>query len=337
MHPELLKIPYLNLTVQSYGLMLVIGFLAAITIIRLLSKDITPDPQLITNAALYSLIAGIAGARVFYVLHYFGKFKDNLLDIFKIWQGGLELLGGVLLAITVIALYLRYHKLPARKYLDILAIGLMVALGFGRIGCICKGCCFGKPTNVPWAVSFPYGSDAYSSQTRPDLKRDRPNPYIALPNDFFGYYEKDKLQFYGLKPFESLTPQQQQQVLPHGQYCILPIHPTQAYESFGAFLIATVLYLLWRRTKKSDMPVSNHHFLRNPGCIFGLMFIFYSIMRFTIEFFRDDNPFEYGHLTISQIIGIILFFFGILLTVLWNAIPDTTPPEKSPNNGKNTR
>ncbi len=128
MHPKLFEIPFIHLTVPSYGLMMVVGFLLAVWVIRRLSRNITPDPQFITNAALYSLIAGVVGARLFFVVHYFYKFKGDLLSIFAIWRGGVELLGGVLLAITVIFLYLWYHKLPVRRYLDILAIGLMLAL-----------------------------------------------------------------------------------------------------------------------------------------------------------------------------------------------------------------
>ncbi|MBN2018691.1 MAG: prolipoprotein diacylglyceryl transferase, partial [Sedimentisphaerales bacterium] len=128
MYPELFRIPFTTLTVKSYGLMLVIGFLTAVHVIRRLSRDITPGPQLITNASLYALMAGVVGARLFYVLHYIDQFRDAPLDVFKVWEGGLELLGGVVAAILVIILYLRYHKLPVRRYLDILAIGLMLAL-----------------------------------------------------------------------------------------------------------------------------------------------------------------------------------------------------------------
>ncbi len=181
MHPELFRIPFTQLTVKSYGLMMVIGFLAAVHIIRKLSKNITPDPQMITNASLYSLVAGVIGARVFYVIHYFNTFKDDFLRAFAIWEGGLELLGGVVAAIAVIVLYLRYHKLPARQYLDILAIGLMLALAFGRIGCFLNGCCFGKPCDLPWAVRFPYSSYAYTSQVEPNPTRNRTVPQLNLP------------------------------------------------------------------------------------------------------------------------------------------------------------
>ncbi len=85
MYSELFTIPLVHLTVRSYGLMLVIGFLAAVSLIRRLSIKITPDPQLITNAALYSLIGGVVGARLFFVIHYLDRFNDHPLDVFAIW------------------------------------------------------------------------------------------------------------------------------------------------------------------------------------------------------------------------------------------------------------
>lgn len=59
MYPEFFEIPVIHLTIKSFGLMMVIGFLSAVWLIRYLSRNITPDPKLITNAALYSLIAGV--------------------------------------------------------------------------------------------------------------------------------------------------------------------------------------------------------------------------------------------------------------------------------------
>ncbi|MHC4207062.1 MAG: prolipoprotein diacylglyceryl transferase, partial [Planctomycetota bacterium] len=131
MYPELIEIPFIHLTVKSYGLMMVIGFLACVSLIRHLSRDFTPNPQHITNAALYSLVGGVVGARLFFVFHHFDKFRSNPLEVFAIWQGGLELVGGVAVFIIVILFYIWYHKLPMRRYLDVLAIGLMLALVFG--------------------------------------------------------------------------------------------------------------------------------------------------------------------------------------------------------------
>jgi phosphatidylglycerol:prolipoprotein diacylglycerol transferase len=314
--------------VASYGLMMVIAFLVAVSLIRRLSRDITPDPQYITNAALYSLIAGVVGARLFYVIHHFDDFQGRLLSVFAIWKGGLELLGGVLLAIAVIGFYCRYHKLPVRRYLDILAIGLMLALAFGRIGCFLNGCCFGKPTNLPWAIRFPYGSDAYSSQVSPNLERNRPQPQLKLPEDFFDYYYKDGKRFDVLKPYKDLTTQQKEMLKANDKFRSLPVHPTQLYSSAKGAVLSLILYLFWRRNQKAGNSKNRKKLFSQPGCTFALMFILYGIGRFFMEFIRDDNPFEFDGLTISQNIGIAMVVFGVLLMVIFDKMKPQQPKER---------
>jgi phosphatidylglycerol:prolipoprotein diacylglycerol transferase len=328
MHPELFRIPLTSLTVKGYGLMLVIGFLLAVHVIRRLSKNITPDPQMITNAGLYALVAGVIGARVFYILHHFENFAGNLKSIFAIWEGGLELLGGVLAAIAVIVLYLRYHKLPTRQYLDILAIGLMLALCFGRMGCFLNGCCFGKPSELPWAVRFPYGSFAYTSQVEPNPARNRPSPQLRLPDDFFNSGI--------LKPYDKLTPQQQEMVTT-GPYRCLAVHPTELYSSADALIISGLLYLFWKRAQNAQKAKNFLKPFTKPGGAFALMFILYSIVRFFEEFLRDDNPFEYGWWmlyrggTISQNLSIYMLIFGVILMLIFQILPAETNNGKQPN------
>jgi len=318
MHPELFRIPFTSLTVKGYGLMLVIGFLLAAHVIRRLSRNITPDPQMIINVSLYSLVAGVIGARVFYVLHHFDNFAGNLKSVFAIWEGGLELLGGVLAAIAVIILYLRYHKLPARQYLDILAIGLMLALSFGRMGCFLNGCCFGKPCDLPWAVRFPYGSFAYTSQVEPNLSRNRPLPQMQLPDDFFNSGI--------LKSYDQLTPQQKEMVTT-GPYRCLAVHPTELYSSADAAVIAGLLYLFWRRAQNAQKTENFLKPLTKPGSASALMFILYGCARFFEEFLRDDNPLETGWWiiykggTISQNISIYMVIFGVVMMLIFQKLP----------------
>jgi phosphatidylglycerol:prolipoprotein diacylglycerol transferase len=329
MHPELFRIPFTQLTVKSYGLMLVIGFLAAVHVIRRLSRNITTDPNMITNASLYSLVAGVVGARLFYVIHYPDRFKDNLLSVFYIWEGGLELLGGVFAAFLVIFLYLRRRKLPVRQYFDILAVGLMLALCFGRIGCFLNGCCFGKPADVPWAVRFPAVtmrdrkldySFAYQSQVLPDPLRNRPEPQLKLPGDFFDAGI--------LKSFDKLSPEQQKMVTA-GPYRCLPVHPTQIYSSLNAAVLTILLYLFWKRSQNAQQNRSRKLFTA-PGSTFALMFILYSIVRFFEEFLRDDNPFEYGWWiiykggTISQNLSIYMLILGAILMFVFQKLPADT-------------
>jgi len=322
MYPELFKLPVVHLTVKSYGLMMVIGFLAAVSVIRRLSRDITPNPQFITNAALYSLIAGVVGARIFYVVHHFDQFQNRPSSFFAVWQGGLELLGGVLLALVVILFYLWYHKLPIRRQLDILAIGLMLALAFGRIGCFLNGCCFGRPSNLPWAVRFPYGSLVYRSQVEPDPKRNRPLPYMELPDEFFDYYYENGATVKVLKSYGQLSEKQKNWLKENDKDRSLPVHPTELYSSANAAILCLLLYLFWKRSTKAEAS-NQQKFLVKPGSTFALMFIFYGITRFLLEYIRDDNPFEYGWYaiykggTISQNLSIYLVVLGICLMIFF--------------------
>ena len=336
MYPELFEIPLIHLTVKSYGLMMVVGFIAAVSVIRHLSRDITPNPQYITNAALYSLIAGVGGARVFYVVHHFDQFQGRLSSVFAIWQGGLELLGGVVLAIIVIFFYLCYHKLPIRRYLDILAIGLMAALMLGRIGCFLNGCCFGKPTELPWAVRFPYGSFAYRSQVQTDPQRNRAQPRMELPAEFFSYYYENGAPAKVLKAYEDLTAEQKQLLKEQDKLRSLAVHPTELYSSANGALLCLILYLFWRRIQKASKARRRNKSFAKPGSAFALMFILYGVMRFLIEYVRDDNPFEQGWYiiykggTISQNFGIYLVIFGICLMILLQRMRPPAPAVNRP-------
>jgi len=322
MFPELFEIPFIHVTLKSYGLMMVIGFLAAVYLIRRLSRNITPDPQLITNAALYSLIGGVVGARLFYVIHYFEHFKEDPVSVFAIWHGGLELLGGVILAITIILFYLLYHKLPVRHYLDILAIGLMLALAFGRIGCLLNGCCFGKPTELLWGIRFPYNSIAYISQINADLERDRPAPQLILPQEeYLSFIDRDGN--WHPKPYKELNEQQRIEVT-KGKYRCLPVHPTQLYASAGAAVLCLILYFFWRRSQNAGSSKTAGKIFAKPGSTFALMFVLYGTTRFLLEFLRDDNPFEFDGLTISQLLGITMIVLGAVLMAIFQIMKTKT-------------
>lgn len=324
MHPEIFEVPFLHVTVKSYGTMMVIGFLLAAMLMRRMMKKAGQNPEWVTNAALYALITGIVGARVFFILHHWEGFQDNLLSVFAVWKGGLEFLGGVLTAIGFLLVYLRVQKLPWRLYFDAFAVGLMLGLAFGRMGCLLNGCCYGRPAEVPWAMRFPYDSFAYQSQAYPDAARDRQQARLSLPTEYFGWLdpkgqwiqasEQEKYTA-ALKPFDLLTDAQKKAVT-EGPYRCLPVHPTQIYSSLGAFLLTGVFYLLWCKVG-----------LRRPGVVLGLVMMAYGMTRFVLETLRDDNPFEYAWWmlyrggTISQNICIYLIILGAILLALVSLMP----------------
>ena len=107
MFPELFELPVIHVTVKSYGLMMVTGFLLAVLLMRHISRRTGQNPDHVTNVALYALIAGVIGARIFFVADNYSNFKGNFFDIFAVWEGGLVFLGGVMLAIVVIFVYFK--------------------------------------------------------------------------------------------------------------------------------------------------------------------------------------------------------------------------------------
>ena len=312
MHPRLFEIPFVHLTVWGFGLMMVVGFLSSLWLVRRASRRAGLDPESMSDVALYALILGVVGARAFFVLHHLDRFRDDLRGVFAIWHGGLEFLGGVAPAVAFLLLYLHWRKLPMRRCLDVLAMGLMMGLAFGRLGCFLNGCCFGGPTDVPWAVRFPYRSYAYVSQINSDPRRDRAEPYLDVPPyEYADFYAEDGRWY--PKPLEELTEPQRHEVT-KGKYRCLPVHPTQLYASAYAFVLCGVLYLLWRRSIHGGRSTGQGGGrLTRPGVATAAMCVLYGPGRFVLEAIRDDNPYEIGTLTISQIMGIVMFVAGLAL------------------------
>ncbi|MEK6675344.1 MAG: prolipoprotein diacylglyceryl transferase [Planctomycetota bacterium] len=169
MYPQLVKLP-LGLNITTYGFFLMIGFLTAVWFAMRRATRVGVDPDKILDVSFFSLIGGVVGARIQYVIHYwdpqFATAPNRIWAVLNIAQGGLEFLGGFLGACVVVAFYLITKKQSARLFLDILAPGAMWGLAIGRIGCYFNGCCFGglcttdhqMTARFPWAVQFPYGS-----------------------------------------------------------------------------------------------------------------------------------------------------------------------------------
>lgn len=171
MHPELFTLPVVGITIKTYGFCLTVGFLSAVWFAMRRAQRVKADPDVLLDLCFLSLLFGVGGARVFYVIHYwqtqFAPVPNKLLAIIDIRQGGLEFLGGLLGAMGAVFLYLYVKKRSIRLYLDIMAPGAMWGLAFGRLGCFFNGCCFGglcltaaDQPQFPWAVEFPFGSPA---------------------------------------------------------------------------------------------------------------------------------------------------------------------------------
>jgi len=154
MYPVLFEIGPLK--VYSYGLMMAIGILAAIFVARKLAPKIGIDSEKITDMAIFAVLGGLIGSYVNFVISYdWSKFQADPLGVLRFWEGGLVFLGGLIGGTFFAILFVRRHKWPLWEVADICAIAVPLAYGFGRIGCFLAGCCYGTPSKLPWAITFP--------------------------------------------------------------------------------------------------------------------------------------------------------------------------------------
>src|SRR4051812_46774612 len=158
---ELFRIPGTNISLHGYGLMLVIGFLLAVRLGKLLARRSGIDPEVYMNAGLLALVSGVIGARLSHVLENLGQYTNpgrsfgaNFMDAVNVTSGGLTYYGGFLLAFPTLVAYAVWRRVPLRTGMDIIAPCLMIGLGIGRVGCFLNGCCYGEESSVPWGVQF---------------------------------------------------------------------------------------------------------------------------------------------------------------------------------------
>ncbi|HUL79500.1 MAG TPA: prolipoprotein diacylglyceryl transferase [Vicinamibacteria bacterium] len=180
MHPRLLTIPAFEVlgrsigpfTLHTYGVLLAIAFLAGLWAASRQARRAAPllfeanDERArysdrVIDMAVWVLIAGLVGAKLLLLAvdwHYYARNPRELLGIF---QSGGVFYGGLVAGILVAWWYARRHRLPGWPTADVLAPGVVLGQAIGRLGCFSAGCCWGLPTQLPWAVTF---SDIYAAR-----------------------------------------------------------------------------------------------------------------------------------------------------------------------------
>lgn len=154
MFPILLHIG--DFTLHTYGLLVATGFLAGIYTARSFALRFGMDGERVFNLAVYLALAAIVGAKLFLVLQdwrYYIHDPGSLLSVGFLESAGI-FYGGVIVALIVMTLYVHKQKLGWLNVGDAIVPGLALGHGIGRLGCFSAGCCWGKPTSLPWGVTF---------------------------------------------------------------------------------------------------------------------------------------------------------------------------------------
>lgn len=152
MKPILFSIGSIN--VYAYSVYLTAGCLLGMGWAMRAARLWELDYKLAPVTGIISVVSGVIGARAVYVSLYPQEFAGNLLKIFYVWEGGLVFSGAIIFGSLAGLLYLRSKQQPILDWLDCFAPGIALGQAAGRIGCFFAGCCYGKPTDLPWGVTF---------------------------------------------------------------------------------------------------------------------------------------------------------------------------------------
>jgi phosphatidylglycerol---prolipoprotein diacylglyceryl transferase len=257
MYPELFRIG--SFPINTYGVFLALAFLCAILItVKLGQRDGLPRER-IYDLSLWMLLASLIGSKIL-MLFTEPEYRDQPLQLLSLdfLRSGGVFYGGLLGAVIAGYLLMKRYQLPWWKTADACAPGIAIGNFFGRQGCFAAGCCWGKPTSLPWGVKF-----------------------SELGHDITG--------------------------VPIDQH----LHPTQLYESFAMLLV--FFFLLWLHKRK-----------RFSGQVILAYALLYSIVRFAIEFVRDDPRGDILGLTTltglstSQMISLVMGVTALILLIARN-------------------
>jgi phosphatidylglycerol---prolipoprotein diacylglyceryl transferase len=228
--------------VYGYGVMLALAFsLGALALLRQSREAGFPEEKVL-NLIIIIFFSAMLGSRLVYILAWEmqGVLRNPLL-ILDFGGGGLSFHGGFFFAALAGGGYVLYSRLPLGRVADMTAPYIALGYGITRVGCFLKGCCYGRVSQVPWALPI--------SLQDPVLR-----------------------------------------------------HPTQLYGVLAGLCIYAILRVLEKR--------SPNFF---PGFLLLALTALYSIYRFALEFFRQEEPVFFRVLTLGQFISVGMLVLSLAL------------------------
>ena len=150
-YPELFKVG--PVTVYTYGVLLAASYLLGLRLAMWRAKKWGLDPNRVLDLGIYIIIAALVGAKLLLLVVDFDQFR-NPRELLNLARLGGVFYGGLLLAVGVAFWYIHRHRLPFWTTCDVFAPGIALGHVTGRLGCLAAGCCYGKPTDMPWAIVF---------------------------------------------------------------------------------------------------------------------------------------------------------------------------------------
>ena len=152
MYPELFSIG--PITIYSYGVLLALSYLLGLWLAMRRARQWGLDPNRVLDLGIYIIIAALVGAKLLLFVVDFDQFSGSPADLLSLARSGGVFYGGLILAVVVAFWYIARHRLPFWTTCDVFAPGIALGHVTGRLGCLAAGCCYGRPADVPWAITF---------------------------------------------------------------------------------------------------------------------------------------------------------------------------------------
>lgn len=336
-----------GLPIRGYGVMLMLGVVSAMAIAMFQCEKAGLSRESFFSLATWTIVSGMLGARVFYVVQKWSELGDSLQD--KLWkalqvtEGGLVVYGSVIGGLIAIALWSRRNRFPLLLIADCVTPAFFIGLAFGRVGCLFNGCCYGGlcETSLP-SITFPSGSPAYMDQMESGKlfgleTESRPTPadpqtIVQVRPD--SWASENKIQV-GQKlvsiteqmvdgpsrsnslaapAFEATVQVDNRQFqiatgsLPRRS---LPVHPSQIYAAVSGLILCgwTLLFST---------------FAKRTGVVIGVGLTAYGVQRIIEEIIRVDEAGQFGtSLSIAQWISMGGILLGLGLVICGRAKPNS--------------
>ena len=150
--PGAIAIQFGPFALHWYGLIIALAVLFGTMLATREAKQRGEDAEALLNVLVFSVLAALVGARLYYIIFNWSFYWQNPARIFAIWQGGLAIHGGIAGGLIVGFIIMRVKKLPVATYLDIVAPSMILGQALGRWGNFFNQEAFGVPTDLPWKL-----------------------------------------------------------------------------------------------------------------------------------------------------------------------------------------
>lgn len=125
---------FLGVEIRWYSVLILVAFLVGYLLVNKEASRFKIKSDFIFNMLFWTLIFGIIGARIYYVIFDWASFKDNPMEILMVWNGGLAIHGGLIAGLITMIIYTKKYNFRTIRYLDFCVVGLIIAQAIGRWG-----------------------------------------------------------------------------------------------------------------------------------------------------------------------------------------------------------